>query len=179
MPGKRRVLIVDDHPVFRMGLATLIDKQSDMEVGSQVATVPDAIAAITCKSPDVVVLDLSLEGASGLELLQRLRDIDREIPVLVVSLHDEHIYASRALRAGARGYVMKREPPEHMVQQIRRVLAGDIAVSAEVANLLLVETASQGAPVQDPVTTLTNREFEVFQLIGRAVPTSKTFARTI
>jgi len=176
---KARVLVVDDHPVVRQGLALLISHESDMEVCGEAETAHDALKAIAATQPDVIIVDLSLKGASGLELIKDIRVRFAKVPVMVLSMSDENVYAERALRAGARGYMMKEEATEKVLMAIRRVLSGQLYLSDQMASRLLnqVVDGRAGGSVA-PVDTLSDRELEVFQLIGQGFGPSD-IARTL
>ena len=170
---KARVLVVDDHPVVRQGLRLLIDHESDLEVCAEAETVADALEAITKHKPDVAVVDLSLRGTSGLELIKDIRVRHADLPVLVLSMSDESVYAERVLRAGARGYLMKEAATDEVLTALRRVLDGGIYLSDAMASRLLAQLV-RGVPADggSPVGRLSDRELEVFGLIGRGLGTS-------
>lgn len=168
-----RLLIVDDHSVVRRGLQQLIDEQSDLAASWTVATATDALELVSEHQPDLALIDVSLENGSGIELVKQLHAYHSELPVLMVSMHDETLYAERALAAGAQGYIMKEAPDKEMLQAVRRVLEGRIYVSEEVRKRLFplgkgqsaLEERSSGA--RSPVGRLSDRELEVFLLLGR------------
>ena len=166
-PEKRGILIVDDHPIVRQGLAQLIDQEHDLHVCGQAEDAHSAMKAIRELNPDLAVVDISLKDTSGIELIKDVRVQHPDLPVLTLSMHDEGIYAERALRAGARGYVMKQEATERVVTAIRRVLAGEIYVSegmaAKMVSKLVAGPAQTGG---SPVDRLSDRELEVFRFIG-------------
>jgi DNA-binding NarL/FixJ family response regulator len=168
-----RVLVVDDHPLMREGLASRIDQQSDMKVCGDADSLNTAIAAIQANSPDVVIVDIQLVDSNGIELLQEIRNLFPSTRALVVSAFDDSLYAERALRAGAKGYVNKRELQDCVVDANKTVANGGTYVSNEITKQL-VEQAISGKlePGCDPVHSLSNRELEVFQLIGQGVTTS-------
>jgi DNA-binding NarL/FixJ family response regulator len=164
---KRRVLVVDDHPIVRQGLALMIDQEPDLEVCGEAEEVASALAAIAATRPDVVLLDVSLPGPDGIEVLKTIRAGDPALPVLVLSMHDESVYAERALRAGANGYIMKQEATENVLVALRRVLRRELYVSDRIASSMLRQIASGTAkPEQAPIARLSDRELEVFRLIG-------------
>lgn len=171
-PGKARLLIVDDHPIVRQGLAQLIDRQADLQVAGESDDAEEAIALIRSESFDAAIIDLSLPGVSGIELIRQIQTEAPFMPVLVLSMHDEQFYAERALRAGARGYIMKEVATERVVEAVRKVLRGEIYVSREVADRLLSKIVSgDGSPIGSPVERLSDRELEVFQLLGKGYGT--------
>jgi len=167
-PAKRRIFIVDDHPIVRQGLAQLIDNEPDLVVSGQGEDAYESLRAIRQNKPTLVLVDVSLKDSDGIELLKELRAQDPDLPVLVLSMHDESLYAERALRAGARGYIMKQEAPQTLLQAIRKVLSGQVYLSEAMgANLLqrMVGGKSPGKP-ELPMDRLTDRELEVFRMIG-------------
>jgi DNA-binding NarL/FixJ family response regulator len=164
---KFRVLLVDDHPIVRQGLALLIDRESDLSVCGEADGSHAAFHAITTLRPDLVVLDISLSGPDGLDVLKEIRSKSVNLPVLILSMHDESIYAERAMRAGANGYIMKQEATEKVLVAIRRILQGEVYLSDRLTNTMLRQYVSGGAPVKtSPLVNLTDRELEVFRLIG-------------
>ncbi|MFA6011129.1 MAG: response regulator transcription factor [Desulfobacteraceae bacterium] len=167
MPNQSRIFIVDDHPVFRKGLSLLINEEKDMVVCGEAEDVNEAKRAIERTSPDMVIVDITLKDKSGLELIKFLHDKDENMPVLVVSMHEESLYAERALKAGARGYIMKEEMTTNIINAIRHVLAGKIYASHTVISSLIGMPGRKTEALSDPVTTLSDRELEVFQLIGK------------
>jgi DNA-binding NarL/FixJ family response regulator len=167
MPNQSRIFIVDDHPVFRKGLSLLINEEKDLVVAGEAEDVNEAKRAIERTSPDMVIVDITLKDKSGLELIKFLHDKDENMPVLVVSMHEESLYAERALKAGARGYIMKEEMTTNIINAIRHVLAGKIYASHTVISSLIGLPGRKTEALSDPVTTLSDRELEVFQLIGK------------
>lgn len=164
-PG--RVFIVDDHTMFREGLRQLIEHESSLTVCGDAADADEALAAIRRTRPDVVLVDISLSGASGIDLIKNLRAEDDDLPILVVSMHDESLYAERALRAGAMGYVMKHEPAKTVKAAIQKVLGGEIYLSEKMASSVIAKFM-HGQPGQpaDAVQLLSDRELEVFRMLG-------------
>jgi DNA-binding NarL/FixJ family response regulator len=162
-----RVFIVDDHPLVREGLANLINQQTDLTVSGEAEDSTGAIAGIQIDQPDVVLVDISLKNESGLELVKTLRNQFPELAVIVLSMHDEALYAERALHAGARGYVMKRETTKNVLTAIRRVLEGDIYVSDRVVNSMAKRMSSRKTAAAEPVERLSDRELEIFRLLGQ------------
>jgi DNA-binding NarL/FixJ family response regulator len=171
--GKQyRILVVDDHPIVRRGFAQLINHEPDITVSGEAEDLTEALEALASQQPDLVIVDIVLKNANGLELLKRLPSLAPDTKALVVSMHDEQIYAERALRAGARGYVMKQEADEVIVTAIRRVLEGGIYVSNQVNERILMSFAQNQVPTESSaVEHLTDRELEVFELIGQGVST--------
>jgi DNA-binding NarL/FixJ family response regulator len=179
MPAKaksaaKRVLIVDDHPMMRQGLAQLIDNEPDLKVVAEADTGGEGLDIVVAQKLDLAVLDISLPDKNGLELIKDIRSVKPELPVLIMSMHDEALYAERVLRAGARGYIMKQEGGKKLLQAIRQVLTGQIYVSEKMSARIL-ETFSGRRPDEtaSPVTRLSDREFEVFQLIGQGKSTKE------
>jgi DNA-binding NarL/FixJ family response regulator len=166
--GRRKVLIVDDHPIMRQGLAQLINNEPDLCVCCEASTAGQALEVVANGSPDLVLADLSLPDKNGLELIKDISALRPDLPVLVLSMHDEAIYAERALRAGARGYLMKQEGAAKVLAAIRRVLAGQVSVSdAMSAKILDLFSGRRPARESSLVERLTDREFEVFELLGQ------------
>jgi DNA-binding NarL/FixJ family response regulator len=165
---KKRVLIVDDHPMMREGLAQLLDHESDLCACGQADNAGQALSAIPSAKPDLVLVDISLPDKSGLELIKDIHTLYPALPLLVVSMHDETLYAERVLRAGGRGYIMKQEGGMKLMQAVRQVLSGQIYVSEKMsAKILEIFSGHRAAPAHSPVENLSDREFEIFQLIGR------------
>jgi DNA-binding NarL/FixJ family response regulator len=162
----QRILVVDDHPMMREGLRALISREQGLSVCGEAATVSEALEAAAALNPDLVLIDITLPGRNGLELIKDLHAIAPTLPLLVISMHDEALWAERVLRAGARGYVMKRETGPMMVAAIRRVLAGRLHVNETVSTRILESLAGRANGIS-PIAQLSDREFEVFQLIGR------------
>ena len=164
--AKAIVVLVEDHPMFRERLAELINKEPDLEVCGEADNIRDGFDLITQRGAQVAIIDISLQGASGLELLKNLKAAGVTIPVLILSMHDESLYAERALRAGARGYITKNEASAKVMTALRQVLAGEIYVGTKTATKILgnLSQASQGG---SGVERLTDRELEVFEKIGR------------
>jgi DNA-binding NarL/FixJ family response regulator len=167
---KSRILIVDDHPMTRQGLATLIEHQPDWAVCFEAQNAEQALEAIAKTKPDLVLVDISLPGKSGLELIKDIRALHEHLPVLVISMHDESLYVERVLRAGARGYVPKHSGAVKIVEAIRAVLNGRIYVSEEMSAHLLEQLGGRSSQqMRSPVEQLSDREFEVFELIGQGL----------
>ncbi len=173
---KRTVFIVDDHPMMRRGYASLVNAEPDLAICGEAATASAAIVGVEETAPDLVIADISIEGTNGIELTKQLLSQQPNLPVLIISMHDEALYAERALQAGARGYLMKMEGDESVLQAIRRVLDGHVYVSDAVQDRLLYQHIGQQRPhAGDEATTalqaLSDRELEVFEMIGRGYPT--------
>ncbi len=172
--NRTRILLVDDHAVVRYGIAQLINRQSDMVVCGEEEDASHALSAIANVKPDLVIADISLKDSSGLELMRNIKAQYSGLPVLVVSAHDESIYAEIAFRAGALGYLMKEEALEKVLTAIRRVLSGNIYVSDALAAKMLQQQVMGKTDIHDsPVKSLSDRELEVFQLIGQWKKTSE------
>ena len=164
----KRVLIVDDHPVVRQGLANIISQDDGFSVCGMAGSVQEAMNEIEATRPDLVLTDLGLPGRNGVELIKDLRSLYPDVPVLVMSMHDELIYAERVLRAGGRGYVMKEASSEVLLHALRRVVEGGVFVSETVTNHFLEGMSTgTGKKASFPLQRLTDRELEVFELIGR------------
>ncbi len=165
---KTKVLLVDDHPVLRRGLGQLINQEPDMAVCGEAEDAPHAFDAVAQLTPDVVVVDVSLKGSNGIELIKNLKARYPDLPILVLSMHDESLYAERALRAGGLGYIMKDEAFEQVLTAIRQVLKGEIFLSDKMKGRMLQQVAfGRTKAVSSPIETLTDRELEVFRLIGQ------------
>ncbi len=163
-----RILIVDDHPLLRQGIAQLINQEKDMMVCGETDDANKALNAIAEHKPDIAILDISIKGASGIELLKNIKVRYPKLIVLILSMHDETVYAQRALRAGAAGYIMKQEATERVLVALRRVLTGEVYLSEELGTKMLNRlvggrTSMNGSPIEE----LSDRELEVFGLIGQ------------
>lgn len=171
---KSRVFLVDDHPLVREGLTNLINGQDDLAVCGEAEDSTGAMAGVAETRPDVALIDISLKNESGLELVKNLESEFPLVALIVLSMHDEALYAERALRAGARGYVMKRETTKSMLTAIRRVLGGDVYVSDRVVNVMARRLgSSRKAAASSPVERLSDRELEIFRLLGQGRTTSQ------
>jgi DNA-binding NarL/FixJ family response regulator len=165
---KARVLLVDDHPIVREGLARVIDQEADLMVCGTAVNGREALQAVASAKPDIAVIDVSLEGSHGIDLVKELKGRHPELSVVMLSMHDETLYAERALRAGAKGYVMKREPPQKLLQAVRKVLQGGLFFSEAVtARMLQRVSRNPSREVRLPIERLSDRELEVLELIGR------------
>lgn len=166
--NRKRIMIVDDHPMMRQGLAQLIGAEADLTVCGEAENAGLALAAIGVLKPELVLVDISLPDKNGLELIKDFQVIQPGLPVLVISMHDESLYAERVLRAGGRGYIMKQEGGKKLMLAIRQVLNGKIYVSEKISVDILEAFSGRRAGTENsPVEKLTDREFEVFQLIGQ------------
>ena len=166
--SKKKVVIVDDHPLFRERLAQLINHELDMEVTGEAEYAKDAIQLIRSRSPDLAIVDITLNESSGLELLKSIRALSISIPVLVLSMHEESLYAERALRAGATGYITKHQAAGEVILAIRRVLAGEIYLSERMTSGFLKSLTATGVKgIARAFDRITDRELEVLDLIGR------------
>jgi DNA-binding NarL/FixJ family response regulator len=163
-----RILIVDDHPLLRQGITQLINEEKDMHVVGEADDPNRALGAIAACNPDVVILDLSLKGTSGIELLKNIKVRYPRLLVLILSMHDESVYAQRALRAGAAGYIMKQEATERVLVALRRVLAGEVYLSDDLGARLLNRLVGGKSSLNgSPIEELSDRELEIFGLIGQ------------
>ena len=165
---KHGVLVVDDHPLFRKGVVQLLSDEPDIEVRAQAGNAKEALDALRRHRLDLAVIDISLEGGTdGVELTKAIRAEQPRLPILILSMHDETLYAERALRAGARGYVMKREALDQFITAVRTVLQGEIFISPVMSNRMVYDHIHGGDYLRSPVDRLSDRELEVLQLIGK------------
>jgi len=164
---KKTVFIVDDHPLLRQGLALLINREQDLTVCGEAEEAHTAMREIAAKNPDILIADISLNGPDGLDLLKNLRMLYPNLPVLILSMHDESVYAERSLRARANGYIMKQEATEKVLVAVRRILNGEVYLSERMSNKMLQQYIG-GAPsmIQSRIASLSDRELEVFRMIG-------------
>jgi DNA-binding NarL/FixJ family response regulator len=170
----KRIVLVDDHPIVRDGMKRLIDSEPDYVCCGDARSAEEALDVIAREKPDLVVTDITLPGRSGFDLIKDIKAMFPEMPVVVYSMHDEAFHAPRALRAGARGYLMKEAGSEKMLEMIRRVLGGEICVSPKIAAKVLdIFSNPQPRKSDSPVEKLTDREFDVFQLIGQGKSTKE------
>lgn len=169
---KRKVVVIDDHPIVRQGFVQLINMEDDLEVVGEAETASEGLQVLSNKRPDLALIDLSLKDSNGLELIKDVIHVVPGLLILVVSLHDENIYAERALRAGAKGFIMKAEATDNVMTAIRQVLNGNIYLSNDL-KLKLVEkiTTGNNKAAISPIDVLSDRELEVFQLIGKGQKT--------
>ena len=166
-----KVLIVDDHPIVRDGLSMRISGQADMEVCGEAEDVAEALDLVRQTRPDLVVIDIALKTGSGIDLIKRIKVIDDSIRLLAISMYDESLYAERAIRAGAMGYLNKQVATRNIIEAIRQVLDGKIYLSPQVADRMLQLARSGERLEQSPVDRLSDRELQVFELIGRGFST--------
>lgn len=165
--GRAKILLVEDHAILVDGLTQLLNQQRDLAVCGAAATAVEALAAIERLTPDLAVVDISLKDSDGIELVKSMRALKKHLPVLVLSMHNEAVYAERALRAGAQGYVMKREATSTVVGAIRRVLKGEVYLSESMQRRLLQSVVGKRRVERTPVDALSDRELEVLRLIGQ------------
>jgi DNA-binding NarL/FixJ family response regulator len=170
--NKINVFLVEDHPIFRKGLAQLINNEKDMSICGEAEDTLIAMKSIKESKPDIAIVDITLKDRSGIDLIKDARLQFPKMPIIVLSMHDEKIYAERSLRAGAKGYIMKQEAPEIIIKAIRHVLNGNIYVSDQIATRIFsLLLDGKPAPDSSPVDLLTDRELEVFELIGQGFGT--------
>lgn len=174
---KARIMIVDDHPIVRHGIAQLLNGQTDMEVIAEAEDAESAARQLRDQTFELLVVDISMPGLSGLDLIRRIKTKDTHIPILVLSMHDESVYAERALAAGARGFLMKHEATEKLVSAVRKLLGGGVYLSRALEERMF-QTFVGGQIVDEPLKRLTEREFEVLQLIAQGM-TSAQIAKRI
>lgn len=167
-----RIAIVDDHPIVRRGLVEMINQESHLTVCAEAETFHQALDAIKKEKPDLAIVDLTLADIGGLELIKQLQNSAPELPILVLSMHDETLYAERALRAGAKGYIMKQEGSQGLISAINTVLRGEISLSERMASRLLGKLIGGRSEVNSsPLSRLSDRELEVFELLGQGLGT--------
>lgn len=172
MSAKKKVYIVDDHPLMRKGMAMTLQSNIEFDVCGQAESAEEAHSEILKLKPDAAVIDISLPGMNGIELVKNLLHQMPDLKILIVSRHDEELYAERALRAGAKGYLMKLEAGEVLVSAVRQVLNGNLYLSESIGNKLLMKLASGNSPKSDnPLDLLSDRELEVFELTGQGLST--------
>jgi DNA-binding NarL/FixJ family response regulator len=173
-PNKQRILLVDDHPMMREGLAANLNRQPDLEVCCEASNPAEAISALSKFKPNLLVTDMTMPGRSGVEFLKDVRAIYPDLPILVLSMHDEMLFAERALRAGAQAYLMKDVGSQKLLEVIRLVLSGQSYVSPQMsARLLDAVTGRRPRGSSSPIEKLSDREFEVFQLLGNGKSTKE------
>ena len=176
--NKADILIVDDHPIVRQGLAELIDHEDDLVVCGQAEDAHQAMKAVKELKPDMAIVDISLKETSGMELIKDIKAQYPNLPILALSMHDESLYAERALRAGARGYIMKAEATEKVILAVRKILSGQIYISEKMASKMMQKLVGGSTEIStSPVERLSDRELEVFQLIGKGFGTRQISER--
>ncbi len=172
--GKTRVILVDDHPIVRQGLAQLINREPDLTVCGEADTAHAALALLNTVKPDLAIIDVSLEDRSGIELLKDMTLRFPKLPVLLLSMYHESLYAERALHAGARGYIMKQEAPDRVLTAIRTILAGEVYLSEKMGARMLRNLSDRRSGAEtSPIERLSDRELEVFRRIGQGFSTSE------
>ncbi len=165
-----QIFIVEDHPIFSMGMSELINQEEDLEVCGSADNIAVALQEIEQLCPDLVIVDLSLQGEQGIDLIRELEKTEKEIPMLVLSMHDEEIYAERCILAGAKGYIMKQEASESVIEALRHILAGNIYVSSKIMNKMVGKLTGKPGLIEVSATNrLTDRELEVLTLIGKGL----------
>jgi DNA-binding NarL/FixJ family response regulator len=165
--AKARVLLVDDHEILRVALKGLLENDADLEVCGEAADAEEAYRQIVEERPDIVIVDVALKSGNGIDLVKRIKAKDPSIRLLVLSMYDSRLFAERALRAGASGYVNKQQPSEDIVEAVRVVLSGEIYLSESMTREILRRTSKGGEPTESPVENLSDRELEIFRLIGQ------------
>jgi DNA-binding NarL/FixJ family response regulator len=176
--ARQNILIVDDHPTTREGLRAVIHREQDLMICGEAENGRQAMDAVQKLAPDLVLIDITMPGKGGLELLKDLKALYPQLAILVVSMHEESLYAERMLRAGAGGYITKQQPPEELVKAIRQVLNHHVYLSREASEKLLQRFTGKAQANGSPIELLTDREFEIFQLIGEG-KTPKEIARQL
>ncbi len=172
--GKAKVLLVDDHPIVRQGLGQLINEEADLIIAGEAEDFQQALKALDEVHPDVAIVDISLKDRSGIELIKEIKAKQPNLPILVLSMHDESLHAERVLRAGAKGYIMKQEATEQVMNAIRKVLKGEVYLSDRMASRMVNRLVAGPQNVGgSPIERLSDREFEVFQMIGHGVGPSE------
>jgi DNA-binding NarL/FixJ family response regulator len=171
---KHKIFIVDDHPIVRRGITQLINQEPDFIVSGEASDIASALQAISTCDCDLVIVDLSLGQDSGIRLIEEILLDKPDMKILILSMHDEFLYAERCFRSGAKGYIMKQEPPEQVIAALKVILDGEVYISDNLSSRLLNKLVSkQPATYSSPIEQLSNRELEVFQLIGKGLKTRK------
>jgi DNA-binding NarL/FixJ family response regulator len=166
------ILIVDDHPIVRQGIRSLLAEELDLAITAEAESAPEALEMLRKTKVDAAIIDITLKGTDGLELTKSIRSEFPSLPILIMSMHDESLYAERALRSGANGYIMKQEVADNVVTALRSVLGGRVYVSEDIRETLLGRLAGQPVDVeQSPIERLSDRELEVFRMIGQGMGT--------
>jgi DNA-binding NarL/FixJ family response regulator len=176
-PVRHRIFLIGDHSIMREGLRRLLEAETDLVVGGEASTAKQALAAIAAELPELVLVDIGLPGADGIELIKTLRARFPALLMLVLSMHDEALYAERVLRAGAKGYVMKSSSSEQLLQAVRKVLAGEIFVSPSLSSQMLQSMVKGKSQAMGTLAQLSDRELEIVQLIGQGLSTSEISGR--
>jgi DNA-binding NarL/FixJ family response regulator len=166
-----RVAIVDDHPIVRQGLCQAVSRETDLQICAEASSIVEALQKLEGASPDVLVIDLSLDGENGIDLIDYVKSRSPSVKILVYSAHDEETFAGRVLRAGSLGFINKREPISKVVEAIRQVLRGEVYLSPQMTKSLLHRAALGQTLDSEPISTLSDRELQVFQLIGEGLST--------
>ena len=176
--NKAKLLVVDDHPIVRHGIVQLLNRQPDMEVVAEADDAESALTHLRERSFSLIVTDISLPGLSGLDLIRRINATKEAPPILVLSMHEESVYAERALNAGARGYVMKQEAPDKLVAAVRKLLAGGVYLSPQMEERMLLSLVrGKPATAEPSLSVLTEREFEVLQMIAQGLTSAQIAER--
>lgn len=174
----KKILVIDDHPVVRRGMAGMLNAEEDLEISGEASNAKQAMEAVKQNKPDLVLLDLSLGNDSGLELIHDLKAMHDDLAILVVSIHDESLFAERVLKAGAMGYINKQVALDHIVKAVRKVLSGKIYLSPDMANRMLSQVASGVQPGEEsPLDRLSDREMEVYRMLGEGKGTREIAKR--
>ena len=175
---KKRVMVVDDHPIVRQGLSQLINQEHDIEVCCEADSISDAMNTILTCNPDIAIVDIALGQSNGIRLIEEMSQQHPNIPVLALSMHDESLYAERCLKAGAKGYIMKKEAPENVIVALKKILKGDVHISDVLSAKLLHKFIIQDkGDNRSPMDRLSNRELEVFEYIGKGLKTREIAAQ--
>lgn len=178
MKKEKKILIVEDHPIFRMGMCELISEEKDLTVCGSAEDVAEARKLVESTNPDLVIVDLSLKSSNGMTLIREMNKYFKEIPVLVLSMHEESLHAKRCLLAGAEGYLMKHETKDSIIKAIRKIFAGKKYISQRVMDTLLDKFGEESQMVQEsPAIGLTDRELEIFQMIGKGFSSGQIAAK--
>ena len=174
LPAKARIMIVDDHVIVRQGIAQLVNREPDLDVRYEAGDADSAIALLTAEPVDLAIVDISLPGTSGLELVKMMHTQKPNLPILMMSMHDEALYSDRAFRAGAKGYVMKQEATERLLMAIRKILNGGVYVSDRMQTVMVQRFLSSGMDQKVSfIDNLTDREFEILRMIGQGLTVSE------